>query len=69
VSADNVGVCPNCGDQELREYWEFLTDAEERGEWGGQPISLTLDYSCTCRRCGYEDKFEHRHTYATDATA
>jgi hypothetical protein len=62
VSADAISTCPECGEVTLREWYEFYSDADLRPEYP-KPTTVTADYNCTCRECGYQDRFDYSHTY------
>lgn len=48
MSADNIAVCPECGELKLRE-WKGLGINDKN--------MLVVDYRCWCSGCDYEWKF------------
>ena len=59
MSASNWADCPQCGEKNnLREDYEiYMEDGV-----------VKVDYSCSCKDCGFRDSFAYEYQLKIDAT-
>lgn len=51
MSADNIYICPDCGEYSLREYTGMGINPEKAG---GKQFWFSAEYRAECRECGWE---------------